>query len=241
MTRWIQRLSIPSVAGATMLAAFVGAGASQAGATPAASDPPASTSAATAASTAYVYWSYWTQPTVGSWAVAATGAGTQTPPDGAVIGWRYGVGSIGDINQAPRSADDFAKICGSVSPVTGKKRVGVVIDYGTSAIAPNGEQPPATTSACSIVDTASNALQVTGAVAPERTTPAGMVCGLNGYPATGCGSQVSMAVATTDSGSAASTSTAPPPATSALPTIIGGAVILVLAVGGVLMARKRRG
>ena len=201
---------------------------------------PTPTNSPTTTANVYVYWSYWDQPTVGSWAVAATGAGSQVPPDGSVVGWRYGVGTTGDINQPPRSADSFAQLCSSTPPVANKKRVGVVIDYGTAAVAPSGQQPPATTANCAVVDPTSNALQATGAVTAERTSAQGMVCGLSGYPATGCGTQVSTTVATSDVGAATQTTTSPQTSSGAWPTLLGIGIIIVLGVGGILLARKRR-
>ena len=201
---------------------------------------PTPTNSPTTTASVYVYWSYWDQPTVGSWAVAATGAGSQVPPDGSVVGWRYGVGTTGDINQPPRSADSFAQLCSSTPPAANKKRVGVVIDYGSVAVAPSGQQPPATTANCAVVDPTSNALQATGAVTAERTSAQGMVCGLSGYPATGCGTQVSATVATADAGAATQTTTDPQTSSGAWPTLLGIGIIIVLGVGGILLARKRR-
>ena len=56
-----------------------------------------------ASASVYVYWSYWDQPSPGTWLPSATGAGAQTPPDGSVIGWRYGVGSVDGTHQTPRT------------------------------------------------------------------------------------------------------------------------------------------
>lgn len=241
-SRWIRRLSSAAIVlSLTLPAAAVSA--TQANEPTTSSPRPASTSA-TATASVYVYWSYWTQPSAGTWALSAAGAGTQTPVDGSVIGWRYGVGSIDGINQPPRSGDTFDRLCASTPAATGKKRVGVVVDSGIPAVAASGQQPPPITTACASVPSASNALQVTGAITAERTTPEGMVCGLGGYPASGCGSQVSATVATTDPGGATTsgeTSTAGASSANAWPTLLGVAVIIVLGAGGILIARKRRG
>jgi hypothetical protein len=198
-----------------------------------------------ASASVYVYWSYWDQPSPGTWLPSATGAGAQTPPDGSVIGWRYGVGSVDGTNQTPRSGDTFEQLCATTPSATDKKRVGVVVDSGNPNVAPSGQQPPPTTTGCASVAPASSALQVTGAITAERVTPEGMVCGLGGYPATGCGSQVSLAVATADSSGgtidSGESSTAAVSTSGVWPTLVGIAVIVVLGAAGILVARNRRG
>lgn len=233
LSRWIKRMSFAVAAMAFAIPTVL------------ATTAQATQAPTTASASVYVYWSYWTVPSPSTWAPSATGAGAQTPADGSVIGWRYGVGSVDGINQTPRSGDTFAQLCATTPATENTKRVGVVVDSGIPGVAPNGEQPPALTMGCASVTPTSNALQVTGAVTAERVTPEGMVCGLGGYPATGCGSQVAMSVATADSSGATfdsgETSTASDSMSGVVPTVIGIAVIVVLGAAGILVARNRRG
>lgn len=196
------------------------------------------------AGTTYVYWSYWDGQPDNTWKAATVGAGSQTPADGSVIGWRWGAGQSGDINQPPRAAANFADICASTPAQTGKKRVGVVIDFGTPEVAPNGQQPPTNVSQCVLAAPVENGLQVTASAAAERSTPEGMVCGLNGYPSTGCGGPVAASSAAAESNPAASSSTASTQtsssSTSWVPFAVGIIVLIILVVGGILIAKRRK-
>jgi hypothetical protein len=136
----------------------------------------------------YRYWGYYTW-TDGSWAFATRGPDQTRPADGAVEGWRFAVTAESGSPRVPRAAGDFAAICAQTAPAAGKKRVAVVLDPGLAADAPSGARPQAPRGECALVDVAASGAQVLAAVAPTRVEK-GLVCGVAGYPATGCGTQV---------------------------------------------------
>lgn len=134
------------------------------------------------ATTAYKYWNYF-HGAGADWKFATTGPDDFTPTDGSVEGWRYGI-SNGDAGREPRTAPSFAAICASTPAESGKKRVAVVIDYGTADEAPSGETPPAPVGECAVVATSFNGSQVLDSVADVRIDKG--TCGIDGYPASGC-------------------------------------------------------
>ncbi|NQU37206.1 MAG: hypothetical protein HQ526_06355 [Actinobacteria bacterium] len=201
----------------------------------------------TASANPYVYWSYWSGSADGTWEFAQKGGGDVTPADGTVEGWAYSGGSDGAISQPPRTAADFNEVCGNTDAVSGKKRVAVIVDFGTTAVAPQGSTPPAPASDCVTADPAANGLQVLAEAEPVRSTPQGQVCGINGYPASGCGEQVPLAavntveeISTADSTAAQSTTDS-----SGVPTwvpfAVGGIIVIGLAGAAVAMSRRRNG
>ncbi|MGH8970600.1 MAG: SCO2322 family protein, partial [Actinomycetes bacterium] len=111
------------------------------------------------------------------------------PADGAVEGWRFAVTSESGSPRVPRADGDFAAICAGTDAAAGKKRVAVVIDAGLAEDAPSGEKPPAARGECAVVAQAASGAEVLAAVASARVEK-GLVCSLDGYPATGCGDQV---------------------------------------------------
>jgi hypothetical protein len=142
-------------------------------------------SATPADATSYRYWTYWSGDS-GSWAFSPIGA-ARRPPNGGVEGWRFEVSPAASSSQPPRTAASFASICGGASPGAGKKRVALVIDYGTASDAPPGDHPPAgTVATCIEIDAAATGYDVLASKASIRAQ-SGLVCGIGGYPATGCG------------------------------------------------------
>lgn len=139
-----------------------------------------------AAAAAYRYWGYY-QITDGAWAFATKGPDQLTPKDGSVEGWRFAVAGESD-TRFPRAILSFAQICGSTPAQDGKKRVGVVIDYGRDADAESGT-PPAPRAACAVVDPAASGAETLAAVATARAEK-GLICGLDSWPASGCGDEV---------------------------------------------------
>lgn len=205
-----------------------------------------------AAETAYRYWSYW-QAAGSTWAYASEGSGTRVPNDGDVEGWRFGIaGDPEDIN--PRPMPDFQAICGSVAPQEDTKRVAVVIDFGESGQAPDGEQPPMAITDCVAAEPSATGYQILTRLADVRTD-AGFICGINGYPSSECAALVEVPdvsapsaspTATpqtpTDTDATASTAQAAPtasPSQSGTP-LITAAVISVLAVLGFGLWRRSR-
>lgn len=135
----------------------------------------------------YRYWSYWVGGS--AWTYAGQGA-SRVPPDGSVDGWRFVVSPATGSSKPPRASAGFQALCGDTDPVAGQKRVGVVIDYGTDDDAPPGEQPPAgPAGACVVLPPSANGYQVLAALTSLRVE-SGLVCGITGYPATGCAEPV---------------------------------------------------
>lgn len=145
-------------------------------------------SACAAPSASSRFWGYY-QLTDGAWAFATTGADQQTPADGSVEGWRYAVGDLAT-PRLPRAVATFEQACATTPATPDTKRVGVVIDYGRQADAPEGAgEPPAARVACAQVPTAATGAQVLAAVAEVRVED-NLVCGVDSFPATGCFEEV---------------------------------------------------
>ncbi len=189
------------------------------------------------ADSAYVYWSYWqADPGTSTWTLASEGAGSITPADGAVEGWRYGVGQTAGLTQEPATAPDFTSLCADTPAVPGQKRVGYVIDFG-SALPDSNDAPPAPATGCAVAEVSATALSILQENATVRQDSSGMVCGINGYPSSGCGSQVDTAVFATDA-----TNPAEPvsePSTSPLVMLIWLAIGVVIIVAAVFVVRGR--
>ncbi|TDD24117.1 hypothetical protein E1218_16860 [Kribbella turkmenica] len=134
----------------------------------------------------YRFWGYY-QWSGGQWAFAQKGADVVVPADGAVEGWRYAVG--GAKPRVPRAAGDFEAVCGKTPAETGKKRVALVVDPGTPEDALSGETPGPATGTCVVTDVNATGAKILAAVAPVRIEK-GLTCGIEGYPAKGCGDQV---------------------------------------------------
>lgn len=134
----------------------------------------------------YRFWGYSHQRS-GHWVSATTGPDGFTPADGAVEGWRFAL--AGTTPRLPRGAPSFDEICKNTAAVSGKKRVGLVIDPGRPADAPKGATAPAPTAECVVVDSSAKGAQVLTAAGDVRRSK-GLVCAVDGYPATGCGEAV---------------------------------------------------
>jgi hypothetical protein len=211
--------------------------------------------AASASAAAYRYWGYY-QLQGSSWTFATKGPDQVTPTDGSVEGWRFAVGGEGD-SRMPRATATFADLCGSTAAESGKKRVGVVIDYGRAADTEDGAEPPAPAARCAVVATAASGAEVLAAVASVRAEN-GLVCGIDQHPATGCGGEVKEVspeaqAADTPVTLAAPTSSATADGTAAPASDAGeesgpnvltyglGAVVIAAAAVLVLVGLRRRG
>ena len=87
----------------------------------------------------------------------------------------------------PAIAPDFAALCPGTSAPAGQISVAVVIDYGTAADAPDGEQPPASAPQVECLTLAEGSTGQDALVAAEQVRiENGAVCGIGGYPAQGC-------------------------------------------------------
>lgn len=140
------------------------------------------------AADAYRYWSYWWGSSDGTWAFAETGPADRVVTDGDVEGWLFLTSADAVPAQQPGAAPDFAALCPDGEPVPGQVRVGVVIDFGTDADVPAGDAIPEGENPqqqCITVPQGSTAEQVLAAAAAVRNEQ-GAVCGIAGYPATGC-------------------------------------------------------
>ncbi|MFD7903105.1 SCO2322 family protein [Kitasatospora sp. NPDC059722] len=193
-------------------------------------------SAVPAEAAGYRYWSFW-KGADGGWAYQQQGPSVHVPADGSVDGWRFAVSPDGGQNAAqPRAGADFAALCASTPPQQGRKRVAVVLDFGTADDAASAEQPPEQRTACATVAANATSAEVLAAVAPPlRYDTNGLLCAIAGYPKAGCADQVG-AGAKTDSKAAAKDDGSGPD----LGLIAGGVLVAALAAGAVWQSRRRR-
>ncbi|MEV0777602.1 SCO2322 family protein [Streptomyces sp. NPDC050428] len=205
----------------------------------------ASTGTGTAHAAGYRYWSFWENDGT-TWTYATQGPALARPADGTVNGFRFAVSADSQDAAKPREAPDFAAVCGSTPAKSGSKRVAVVVDPGTEADAPDGEKPPAPRAECARVDADATSADALAAVAkPLRYNGDALLCGITGYPKSGCGEQIS-------ADGAASPTPTPSRATGALPKddaaedtpslgiLAGAAAVTTLATAALWQARRRR-
>ncbi|GAA0498940.1 SCO2322 family protein [Streptomyces sp. NPDC046215] len=146
--------------------------------------------AAPAQAAGYRYWSFW-DATGSGWAYATQGPSTARPGDGDTVGFRFAVSEDSRDAAKPRAAADFGAVCAGTPAEDGRKRIAVVLDFGTAADAPEGETPPAPRTACARVGGDASAAEALAAVAkPLRYDSAALLCAIAGYPKSGCGEQV---------------------------------------------------
>ncbi|MEU8520182.1 SCO2322 family protein [Streptomyces sp. NBC_01216] len=206
--------------------------------------------AAPAQAVGYRYWSFW-ESDGGAWTYATQGPATARPADGDVNGFRFAVSKDSSDAARPSAAPDFQAICSATEPKAGAKRVAVVIDFGGPADAPPGETPPepALKVGCAQVREAATGAEALAAVAkPLRYDSAALLCGIEGYPAKGCGEQVSEREPSgTPAGRPTASAAAPPEdgeqrddGGPSVGIVAGGAAVLVLGGAAVLRARRRR-
>ena len=146
--------------------------------------------AATAHAATFQYWGYY-QLTNGAWVFAQKGSGETNPADGSVEGWRWAITEeSGTPPRTPRVTPTFGQVCDATDAQSGMKRVAVVLDYGRAVDGDGTSTPPDVAAECAVVPTAATGAEVLAAVAAVRNGTTGLVCGINGYPATGCGGAV---------------------------------------------------
>ncbi|KRF39706.1 hypothetical protein ASH01_20485 [Terrabacter sp. Soil811] len=136
---------------------------------------------------AYRYWGFY-QLSDGAWTFAQKGPDQTTPKDGSVDGWRFAVADEAS-TRYPRAVLTFEQVCGTTAAVPGKKRVGLVVDFGRPADAADGATPPEPKALCAVVVTDATSAAVL-AVAGDVRTEKGLVCGVDGYPTSDCGGAV---------------------------------------------------
>jgi hypothetical protein len=214
-------------------------------------------SAVAAQAESYRFWGYYHWSGSG-WEFYQFGPDQVTPTDGSVEGWRFAV--TGEAApRPPRTQGDFELICGATPAEQGAKRVAVVIDYGTEADADGGTKPAAPRGACAVVPPAATGAEVLSAVSQQRVE-GGLVCALDGYPATGCGGLVEQTAPTGPEKPVtlalppgAGTASPEPTTTSAaeadddessIPVVIGiaaaAAAVVALVVGATMQSRRSR-
>ncbi|WP_432054297.1 SCO2322 family protein [Streptomyces sp. bgisy022] len=139
----------------------------------------------------YRYWSFWERDG-GQWTYATEGPSTARPADGDVQGFRFSVSEDSGDAAKPRGAADFDTICADTPAQDGRKRVALVIDFGTAADAPSGETPPKGRTACArVAGNATTAHALAAVAEPLRYNTSALLCAIEGYPKSGCGEQVS--------------------------------------------------
>ncbi|MFJ7196751.1 MULTISPECIES: SCO2322 family protein [unclassified Streptomyces] len=200
----------------------------------------------------YRYWSFWESSGSG-WTYATQGPSLVRPDDGTVQGFRFSVSEDSQDSAKPRRAPDFTKICADTPAEDGTKRIALVIDPGTAADAPAGETPPAPRTACARVNPDASAAEALAAAAKSlRYSSDAMLCAITGYPASGCGEQVSGdgqgTPATSPSASApsapAGSAASSGPGGSSGPSagvLVGVGAVLILGIAAVVQSRRRRG
>ncbi|WP_030618058.1 SCO2322 family protein [Streptomyces sclerotialus] len=142
----------------------------------------------------YRYWSFWTADATAhgksGWSYATEGPSTARPEDGSTAGFRFTVSADSARAAAPRPAVDFDAVCGGTKAAEGRKRVAVVVDFGTKADAPKGGTPPAARTECARVPEDASAGEALAAVAaPLRYDSGALLCAIAGYPEKGCAEQ----------------------------------------------------
>jgi hypothetical protein len=217
------------------------------------------TPASAAPAVSYRFWGFF-QYTDGAWAFAQKGPAETVPADGSVEGWRFAV-SGADSTRYPRATATFEQICAATPAKDGHKRVGVIVDFGRTADAEDGATPPEPLAVCAAIPSdgsSIDALQAVGGVRSDK----GLICAVSGYPATGCGGEVSevspeaaakdtpvaLALPSTSTQTAgAAPEAAPQPATSDASTTSAGTwaayglvAVLIIALAILLVLRSRR-
>lgn len=202
--------------------------------------------AGTAQAAGYRYWSFWEGSGTG-WTYATQGPSLVRPDDGTVQGFRFSVSEDSQDSAKPRRSPGFAKICADTPAQDGTKRVALVIDPGTAADAPAGETPPAPRTACArVAPEASTAEALASVAKPLRYSSDALLCAISGYPASGCGEQVSgdgpaTPSATTSPGASASAGSGGSGGGPSAGVLVGVGAVLLLGIAAVVQARRRRG
>ncbi|MFJ9564881.1 SCO2322 family protein [Streptomyces fuscichromogenes] len=184
------------------------------------------TVAGPAAATGYRYWSFWERDGA-RWTYATQGPSTARPADGSVEGFRFAVSEDSADASRPRGTAEFGTICAGTPAVGGRKRVALVVDFGTPADASPGEKPPVRRTACAVVaEDATAAEALATAAKPLRYDTNALLCAIGGYPERGCGEKVT-AGGTSESG-------------PSVGLLAGAGVVVALAAGAFWQARRRK-
>ena len=149
-------------------------------------------SSAHAATVIYKYWAYYTV-TDGEFVYASTGPAETNPADGSIEAYRFAAPADFNKPNYPRADLEeltFDALCGESTAATGEKRVAVLVDYGVAQDAVDEQETPEPVAGCAVVAEDATGIQVLQAVVDdvrvENTSSGPAVCGIGGYPATGC-------------------------------------------------------
>ncbi|MCX4969047.1 SCO2322 family protein [Streptomyces sp. NBC_00654] len=206
--------------------------------------------AGTAHAAGYRYWSFW-EGNGKNWEYATQGPSLVRPDDGTVQGFRFAVSQDSKDAAQPRRAPDFGAICAGTPAEDGRKRVALVIDPGTAADAPDGGTPPALRTACAQVGPDASSAEALASVAkPLRYSSDAMLCAISGYPAAGCGDEVSgdggkkspaaSSSAASDADSDAGEGDGGGGGGPSAGLLVGIGAVLLLGIAAVFQARRRR-
>lgn len=89
----------------------------------------------------------------------------------------------------PRVLPTFEQLCASTPAEAGKKRVGLVVDFGREVDGDGKVTPPSLVATCALVPTAATGADLLAKAGGVRTDK-GLICAIGGYPATGCAAQL---------------------------------------------------
>ncbi|MER6820900.1 SCO2322 family protein [Streptomyces cellulosae] len=189
----------------------------------------------------YRYWSFWERDG-SAWTYATVGPSLARPADGDVQGFRFSVSEDSGDAAKPRGTADFDAVCAKTPAKDGTKRVALVIDFGTPADAPSGEQPPAGRTACAqVAEDATTAEALASVAKPLRYDSNALLCAITGYPAKGCGEQIAVDGKDSASSTEAEESSARDEGGSgpSAGLIAGAAAVLLLGAAAVWQVRRR--
>ena len=188
----------------------------------------------------YRYWSFWDRDG-DHWTYATQGPSMARPSDGDVQGFRFSVSEDSGDAAQPRGAADFAAICAKTPAEEGRKRVALVLDFGTASDAPSGETPPAGRTACARVAPDATTADALAAVAgPLRYDTNALLCAIAGYPRTGCGEQVTQQQDPTTSAAPAEKPAQDDDGGPSTGLVTGMAIVAALAAAATWQSRRRR-
>ncbi len=140
----------------------------------------------------YRYWGYFQATgSATTWTPAMTGP-TTVLQDGDVEGWSFSASNDVVPATPPSDEADFTTLCADTPQAAGKIRVGLVINFGPEAIAPNNEMPPNTIMTCTLVKKGATGADVLNAAVTVRNDESGLLCGIEGYPKSECGPEIDM-------------------------------------------------
>ncbi|MFJ4279449.1 SCO2322 family protein [Streptomyces massasporeus] len=186
----------------------------------------------------YRYWSFWERDGE-HWVYATQGPSLARPSDGDVQGFRFAVSEDSANAARPRGTADFATICAKTPAQDGRKRVALVIDFGTPSDAPEGETPPAARTACARVSPDATTAEALAAVAkPLRYDTNALLCAIAGYPEKGCGEQVSQQ-RTPEQGEPTAERKSPSDDGPSVGLVAGIAVVVLLGGAAIWQVRRR--